>query len=62
MHTSWEAPGLRFQLRVLKKLKLWLQLRAFKKSNLWIRLQLHGLIKALAVLRLRNLGLRTHVW
>ena len=61
IYNSWEAPGLRLQLRALKKLKLRLrlQLRAFKKSKL--RLRLRDLIKALASLRLRNLGLRTHV-
>ncbi len=63
IYSSWEAPGLRLwlQLRALKKLKLRLrlQLRAFKKSKL--RLQLRDLIKASASLRLRNLGLRTHV-
>ena len=47
------------KLRVLKKLKLRLrlQLRAFKNS----KLRLRDLTKASASLRLRNLGLRTHV-
>ena len=59
IYNSWEAPGLRLQLRALKNLKLRLQLRAFKKSKL--RLQLRDFIKASALLRLCNLRLRTHV-
>ena len=62
IYNSWEAPGLRLQLPALKKLRLRLQLRAFQKAKLRLRLQLHDLIKASALLRLRNLRLHTHVW
>ena len=67
IYNSWEASGLWLQLHALKKpklrlrLQLRLQLRAFKKSKLWLHLQLRDLIKASASLRLRILGLRTHI-
>ena len=52
-YDNWEVPGLRLQLRALKKLKLQLR-RALKNSKL--RLQLRDLTKVSASLRLHNSG------